>query len=127
MAKANVSSEWLKKAENDLALARLAANGSFFDWAQLACQQSAEKALKAVCISKGIGLIKTHELISLAMKAGAPKEIVSKAGFLNSFYFASRYPDAVVDMGKDSLILATNQALENAEGVILWSKQQVKT
>lgn len=119
--------EWLKKAESDLAMARLAVNEGFYDWAQLACQQAAEKALKAVCIAKGKGLVKTHELIALAIRVGAPKEIVSKAGFLNSFYFASRYPDAIADMNEEAVLSATKQALENAEGVLLWSKQQSKT
>jgi len=39
-----VSMKWLKKAESDLALAKLAMSEGFIDWAQLAAQQVLENS-----------------------------------------------------------------------------------
>ena len=45
--------DWLRQAEADLRLARHARDGAAHDWACFAAQQAAEKALKAVLMSRG--------------------------------------------------------------------------
>ena len=86
-------SSWIKKGKSDLKHAKSSLKNKDFDWAQLASQQAAEKTLKAVCLHKGIGLIKVHELTLLARKVNAPSKIIEKCSLLNPFYTASRYPD----------------------------------
>ena len=121
----NVAKTWLEKAQTDFAFAKHAFEFGSLDWAQLAAQQSAEKALKAVCIGKGIGLIKTHDLQLLARKIGAPKEIIQQSSILNSFYTVSRYPDAGESMDADTMQQATIDAIKAAGEVLKWCKQKI--
>jgi HEPN domain-containing protein len=55
---------WLKKAESDLATARLLIEGTerHLDTGSYHCQQCAEKSLKAWLCAKGIPFPKLHEL-----------------------------------------------------------------
>ena len=87
------SKRWITKAESDLKHAKKSFDLEDYDWVLLASQQAGEKALKAICIKKGIGLTKTHDLSSLARKLKAPKGIIIEAVLLNPFYTISRYPD----------------------------------
>jgi|WetSurMetagenome_2_1015567.scaffolds.fasta_scaffold334021_3 HEPN domain-containing protein len=117
---------WIEKSENDLEHGESSMKLEHYDWAQLAAQQSAEKALKAVLIEKGIGLIKTHDLVMLARKSNAPKEILEKAAMLNSFYKPSRYPDVEIFLEETELISAAKEGLESASLILKWCKQQIK-
>ena len=85
--------KWMEKAISDLNHAKSSMKTRDFDWAQIASQQAAEKALKAVCLHKEVGLIKVHDLTILARKINAPMKILEKCGLLNPFYTSSRYPD----------------------------------
>lgn len=118
--------KWLEKAESDLKHAEFSLKNKSFDWAQLASQQAAEKALKAVCIYKGIGLIKVHDITLLARKVNAPTELLEKCGLLNPFYTSARYPD-VEELLDDLMECAAKDALNAAEEVISWCKKQIKT
>jgi HEPN domain-containing protein len=93
----------------------------------LASQQAAEKALKAVCIIKGKGLLRVHELTMLARKSGAPKEVIEKCGLLNPFYTAARYPDSEEITDEESRESATKDAYESAVEVLEWCRKQIRT
>ncbi|MDP2946796.1 MAG: HEPN domain-containing protein, partial [Nanoarchaeota archaeon] len=97
-----------------------------YDWAQVAAEQCAEKALKSVCIFLGHGVIKTHDLILLSKKINAPQKILEKSAILNSFYSASRYPDAEELFDKKLNISATKDAISSAEEILKWCKSQIK-
>jgi HEPN domain-containing protein len=116
---------WLDKAESDLKHAESSLGMHAFDWAQLASQQSAEKALKAVCIFNGIGLLKTHDLSLLAKKLNAPTQITKKAGLLNHFYSSSRYPDATINDEQETT--TTKEAIDAAKEILKWCKEKIKT
>jgi len=118
--------KWLSKAGTDFIHAEQSLELGSLDWAQLAAQQSAEKALKSVLILKGLGLVKIHDLQMLARKVDAPKEIIEHAGTLNSFYTLSRYPDIDEDMTEERMLGATKDAIESAKAVIEWCKQQLR-
>jgi len=119
--------KWFEKAESDLEHARLSHENGDFDWAALAAQQAAEKALKAIHIYLDRGLVKTHELTSLARKISAPTEIIEKAALLNPFYSASRYPDVDELLDEATLKQASEDALYAASEVLSWCKKQIKT
>ncbi|MEI7961293.1 MAG: HEPN domain-containing protein [archaeon] len=121
-----VAKLWLQKAGTDFVHAQQSLELASLDWAQLAAQQSAEKALKAVLILRGFGLIKIHDLQMLARNADAPKEIITHASTLNSFYTISRYPDVDLDMTEEQMLKATQDAIESAKAVIEWCKRQIK-
>jgi len=116
---------WLEKAESDLGHALHSLKDKDFDWAALAAQQAAEKAMKSVCIKKGLGLIKSHDLTVLTRKLKAPKEIIEQCALLNPFYSATRYPDAGIrDLEPET---TAKEAIESARKVQQWCKQQTKT
>jgi len=45
--------DWLKQADSDLCAAEDSASSTHYEWACFQAQQAAEKALKALIISKG--------------------------------------------------------------------------
>ena len=119
--------KWMEKAEKDLKHAKSSLVNKDFDWSQLASQQSAEKALKATCMHKEVGLIKVHDLTILARKVDAPDEIIKKCGLLNPFYTAARYPDAEEETDEKSEETAAKDAVKAAKKVVKWCKKQIKT
>ena len=119
-----IAKKWLEKAKTDLVFVKHSFEFGSLDWSQFAAQQAAEKALKSVCIAKGIELIKTHDLQLLARKVGAPKEIVQQSSLLNSFYTISRYPDVEENLDADSMRQAAVDAIKASEEVIAWCSKK---
>ena len=90
--------KWLRKAENDIALAERALKGSpcLTDGAVFHCQQAAEKALKAFLTWHEITFAKTHQLIPLVMEAKKINKDFEKlrdaAASLSPYAVLYRYP-----------------------------------
>ena len=114
-----VALRWLEYAKNDLQAATVIL--SRVDVApRTACflsQQSAEKALKAVLVLKGMEVIKTHDLDALSDKL-SPKE---NAAFVNldltlltEWSVESRYPGDWPEASSED----AKQALKIATGVV---------
>ena len=115
---------WLKRAEDDLEKAKILFEKNKFDGATFYSQQTAEKALKAVHIFRGLGLTKTHDVSFLGRLVKLPQELLEKAILLNPFYTASRYPiRSNVDISDKE---SANESLNNAEEILKWCKQQIK-
>ncbi len=94
----NRSGDWFKQAERDLAHARNACADADFEWAAFAAQQAAEKAVKALILSRN-GAPWGHSVLALldaleehALLPDAPIEAASR---LDKHYIPSRYPDGV--------------------------------
>ena len=117
---------WLRKSESDLKHADYSYEIKDFDWAQIASQQAAEKALKATCIHKGLGLIKIHELTILARKVNAPQIIIMECGLLNPFYTSARYPDTAGFIDDDLNKEAAKDAISAARKVVAWCRKQIR-
>jgi len=118
--------KWLMKSESDLKHAMSSLKLKDYDWTQLASQQAAEKILKALCIQKGFGLIRTHELAFLARKVNAPQKILQEAGMLSSFYSASRYPDAEGFIEDELFFQGAKDSINATKEIIKWCKKQIK-
>ena len=118
---------WMEKAKSDLKHAKSSLELGDHDWTQLASQQAAEKALKSVCISKGIGLMRVHDLTVLARKLDAPRNILEQAGLLNPFYAASRYPDVEMALDEKQKRHAAEDAVSSATNILQWCKKQMRT
>jgi HEPN domain-containing protein len=91
------SRDWLEQAAGDLALARHAFAGGFFDWTVFAAQQAAEKAVKAALQRLGAeawGHAVAGLLRALAERLPVPDELIAAALELDKGYIAARYPDA---------------------------------
>ncbi len=90
---------WWKQAEHDLKAAEFNLKGGFLGVAAFYCQQSVEKALKALYLEKrreSAGPI--HSLTRLARDCGLPKRFNGALRRLTSEYYLSRYPDATEDV-----------------------------
>lgn len=119
-------SEWLRRARSNLALAsspkpeEVLREDLCFE-----CQQAAEKALKAVLLSKGIPFRFVHdigELITLLNRAGLeiPAD-VSESVILTEYAVEARYPGpfepVTMHEFEDALMLAT--------AVVRWATEVV--
>jgi HEPN domain-containing protein len=93
----NRAHDWYKQAANDLAWAQDSLESGH--WAQVCfiCQQVAEKALKAIALSKGALEIKSHSLVKIAEALGVNGEIERMGRRLDVYYISSRYPDAFAE------------------------------
>lgn len=117
----NQSGLWLEKAEDDLEAARYMVEGEKFSQAAFLFQQAAEKALKAVLVEEGEGLIQSHDCFLLAKKGDAPEHVRDAANALTPYYSRTRYPDAnLVEIEKSEI----EKVQDSAEEVIEWSQKQ---
>ncbi len=97
-AVASRHADWLRQAAADLRLARHARDGNAHDWACFAAHQAAEKALKAVLMSRGAdawGHTVTTLLGVVAADEDTPEELVVCAKTLDKHYIPTRYPNGL--------------------------------
>ncbi|MGH7727342.1 MAG: HEPN domain-containing protein [Vulcanimicrobiaceae bacterium] len=94
-----LAGNWLAQAERDLASARHLFAGGRFEAVCFACQQSAEKALKAALIWLAGDRPRTHELGALVAELATvhpeAREHLGDLAALDPYYLTTRYPDAV--------------------------------
>jgi len=121
--------EWLDYARSDLKLARLAAGDASIrpEQACFHAQQAAEKAIKAVLLSRQVGFPLTHdieELLELVEESGLPvPNAVGNAGLLTPYAVETRYPGYWPDVtGPD-----VDEALRTAEAMLLWANSILVT
>lgn len=91
------SADWIAQARHDLALARYALAGGYFDWASFAAQQAAEKAIKAVFKRTGAevwGHSIDQLLAELAESHAVPVDAIQGGRELDKAYIPARDPDA---------------------------------
>ncbi len=120
-SKADVG-KWLQKARSDLKAAKYNFDGNNFDLAAFLCQQAAEKALKAVYITKFKELKKTHDLVFLAKELGAPQKLVDYCKELSPAYIYARYPDGAEFPELGEMVV---KFLAYAKDVVLWSEKNL--
>ncbi|GEM84361.1 MAG: DNA-binding protein [Meiothermus sp.] len=112
---------WLARAKSNLALAQVKPSADIFlEDLGYNAQQAAEKALKALCISRGIAFPKTHNLgllLDLLQQQGEflPSEVL-RAVELTPFATALRYPGANPPITYDDYL----DAIEVARGIVEW-------
>ena len=113
--------KWLARAKLDLQTARYLLDGEYYQDAVFHAQQAVEKALKAVYLKKNNELIKTHELVFLAKKVGAPEEILNLCEALNPFFVQARYPDYEEDVNAEE----AEKIIEEATKVVKWAEMNL--
>lgn len=88
-------------------------------------QQAAEKAIKAMLITRGIEFPYVHDLgllLSLLERAGEViPEVVGWAGDLTDYATTIRYPSVIESVTEQEYI----DALEIAETVIQWAEERL--
>jgi len=113
---------WFKQAEKDFDTAKFNLDGEKIEAGVFFLQQSAEKALKAVYIKKFNNLLKVHDLVLLARKVNAPKNILEFCKELGPAYQYTRYPD--IPQIKD-LYKITDKFIEYARDILKWAKKNI--
>lgn len=89
-------------------------------------QQAAEKALKAICVSYGLGFPKSHSIVHLmdileTKGVKIPKE-VKEGDILTQYAVQTRYPSWVEKITKDEYI----EALKLAAQIVFWAESLVE-
>ncbi len=118
----NTPRAWLDRAESSLALARMRGEGIDLEDLCYQAQQSAEKALKAVYLAKGVRFPFSHNLdLLLQGLEDLGLEIIESveaASSLTRYAVETRYPAFF-----DPVTLEEYQvALDRAEAVLTWAR-----
>lgn len=118
--------EWLKRAKSNLAIAKQPKTEDIFleDYC-FELQQSAEKALKAVLLSKGIKFRFIHDLAELLTlleqnKISFPYELRAAAELTN-YSVEARYPGPFEPVTE----IEFKDALKIAEAVVKWAESEI--
>src|SRR3989338_7724907 len=84
---------WINRAKTDLKKAKDNFEIKHYDLVSFLCQQSAEKALKAVLIEKTNSFPKIYDLIKLGRSVNIDDDLLKECERLTSGYIETRYPD----------------------------------
>ena len=89
------SEDWLRQAGRDLQAGHNSSAAGYHEWAALAAQQCAEKAVKAL-IAALHGAERGHSVLSLLEQlrdqVSLPEPVLDAAKELDQVYIAARYP-----------------------------------
>ncbi len=115
---------WWKKAQRSLDTASYLLKGKRYEEAVESAHKSAERGLKALLLTKEPIVIKTHDLLFLAERTGAPAEITALCKQLTPTYMESRYPipsGEWKDYEKDE----AESDILRAKGILVWIKKNL--
>ncbi len=117
--------EWMNRARSNLALAKNRIPEAYLEDLCFEAQQAAEKAIKAVLITRCIEFPYVHDLnrlLALLEEAGEIiPETIRKAESLTTYAITTRYPSA----GKPISLQEYREALEIAEAVFQWAEERL--
>ena len=117
--------EWLNRARSNLALAKNRAPDVYLEDLCFEAQQAAEKAIKAVLISRGVEFPYVHDLsrlLSLLDEGGETiPSAVRKAGALTPYALITRYPGIVRPVAEREY----QEAVKVAEMLIRWAEERL--
>ncbi len=119
---------WLSRAKGNLTLAEKGGRlkGVLFEDLCFNAQQAAEKALKAVCLLKGVDFPKTHSLVHLIdLLESSGMEVpqgVRDSDILTQYAVQSRYPSIVEEISRSEY----REALKLAANAVFWAEKIIK-
>ena len=114
--------KWMEQAKEDHDTAKFNFEGKKYKSAAFWCQQSIEKALKALLIKKTNSFPKIHDLTRLAKLNKAPITIIELCAKINPAYIASRYPDSPNKYTK----VECKKIMSYSEEVLQWIKKNLR-
>ena len=105
--------KWLKSAREDLRKAEDNFKIKNYDLSSFLCQQTVEKALKAMLIEKTGKFPKIHDLIRLGKLIKIDKNLLEGCEKLTYVYTETRYPDTgereyTKEESKEDIMIAKN-------------------
>lgn len=119
--------EWLNRAKSNLATARAAkgVEGVYFEDVCFNAQQAAEKAIKAVLLSRHVDFPWVHDLAELLTlvrdSVGPLPREVADAVELTDYAVAGRYPGH----GEPITEQECDEAIHRAETVVRWASDLI--
>ena len=112
--------EWLNRARSNLALAKSRVPDAYLEDLCFEAQQAAEKAVKALLISRGVEYPYVHDLahlLSMLENAGeCVPDNVRKVEQLTPFAVLTRYPGPARPITEREYM----EAVEAAEAIVVW-------
>ncbi len=116
---------WLRRANGSLSRAKISKkDDQFYEDFCYDCQQSAEKALKALILRLGLTLHKTHSfrklLDELSKRIEIPVHIYDVLK-IEIYAVTTRYPDDFIEVDEEEYKIA----VEIAERVYLWVNENI--
>ncbi len=114
--------KWFKKAEQDLDSAKYNFKGKKYDVGAFLCQQSSEKALKALLLKKTGKIRKIHDLVELGRAVGLPSGLLDSAKELTLSYVYARYPDTPEVKNLKEIV---KKFLKVSKNIIKWVEEQL--
>ncbi|MDP3698309.1 MAG: HEPN domain-containing protein [Nanoarchaeota archaeon] len=116
-------SRWRNLAEDDLEKARILFNNEKYDGAIFFCQQTVEKALKALWIlEKKTEVPRYHDLLFFFQKLELPAKFKTTCEDLTGGYIATRYP---TNLPFSFTKKETEILLLQSEEILLWVKKKL--
>ncbi len=118
---------WWKQSQDDFDGAEFNFGGEKFYIAAFFCQQSVEKALKALFLFEKKGEVpQSHSLIYLATNTSVPAQFYSFLKELTPKFIDTRYPDASVDLpshiyDKENTVRLLNKSRE----ILQWIQKKL--
>lgn len=116
-ANKKIVSEWLEKANSDLAFAQASFNDfdDFYGQMCVLCHDAVEKYLKAFLVSHGIRPMRIHDLIALSTQCTKLSDVFGDyredCAILNRYYtpikYPSHYPTPTREQAKEAIEIAT--------------------
>lgn len=114
--------EWLNRAKSNLAQARARVPGAYLEDLCFNAQQAAEKAIKAVLISRGVEFPYVHDLerlMGILESRGEPvPDTVRCAAGLARYAVQTRYPGLEEPVSEQEYA----EAVAMAEDVVQWAE-----
>ena len=115
----------MNRARSDLTQAKSQVPGVYLENLCFNAQQAAEKAIKAVMITRNIEFPYVHDLarlLSLLEDGGEViPEAIRRAGDLTDYATVMRYPARVEPVSEQEYA----KAIEIAEAVVHWAEEQI--
>lgn len=106
--------DWYEQGKRDCQRALLDLRYGYYEWACFTLQQSADKVIKALGLTRGImlwGHSLTEMLQQLRPGVEVPEEVVDRARLLDLYYISPRYPNGFAS-GKPADYFTEAQARE---------------
>lgn len=126
------SDDWLKQAKKDILHAKESIKIKHFEWAVLAAQQGAEKAIKALYYEIGADPW-GHSILKFLKKLPenfeANDELIISAKNLDKHYITARYPNGFASGAPEDYYLKKDaeEAIKDGEKIFNFCKNQISS
>ena len=124
--------DWFQQAKKDLIHAEASMELQHFEWACLAAQQAAEKAVKALFLELGADAW-GHSILRLLKKLPSkhqpPEPIINAAKYLDKHYVTTRYPNALLAGSPEDFYIQKDaeESIEHARRIFEFCNREIST